>query len=99
MEARKSSTKRKSMKAAGEVATTIIVLIMGIVVGFPTGLVITASLADKLGTFELGRALLELAVGGIFGAIAGGTIALFILSRMRARPDSQGSTKGWGSER
>lgn len=99
MEARKPSTKRKSMKAAGEVATTIIVLVMGIVVGFPAGLVITASLADKFGTFDLGRALLELAVGGIFGAIAGGTIALFILSRMRGRPDSLESSKDWGSER
>jgi uncharacterized membrane protein YeaQ/YmgE (transglycosylase-associated protein family) len=71
------------MKAAGEIAATILFLIMGVVVGFPAGVVITATLADKFETFDLGRALLQLAIGGIVGAIVGGTIALFILSRMR----------------
>ncbi|MBZ9669058.1 hypothetical protein [Mesorhizobium sp. ES1-3] len=87
------------MKAAGEIATTVIVLILGMVVGLPTGLVITATLADKFGTFELGKALGELAVGGIFGAIVGGVIALFILSRMRGGPDNQGSSQDWRNER
>ena len=87
------------MKTAGEIATTIIVLVVGIVVGFPAGLVITATLGDKFEAFDLGRALGELAVGGIFGAIAGGAIALFILSRMRGRPDSQESSRDWGNDR
>ena len=76
------------MKAAGEIAATIVFLIIGIVVGFPAGLVITATLADKFETFELGRALLELAIGGIAGAIVGGAVALFILSRMRGSSGS-----------
>jgi len=60
-------------------------LLLGIVVGFPAGLVITAELADKFEAFDLGRALGQLFFGGIFGAIVGGTIALVIAMNMQDR--------------
>ena len=69
--------KGSSMKAVS--------LLLGIVIGFPTGLVITAKLADKFETFDLGRALGELLFGGIFGAIVGGTIGLVIAMNMQDR--------------
>ncbi|MFD1988339.1 hypothetical protein ACFSOZ_38625 [Mesorhizobium newzealandense] len=64
-------------------------LLLGILVGFPAGVVITAEAADKFvtffGPFDLGRALSQLFLGGFFGAIVDGTIAVVVASNMQDR--------------
>ncbi|RTM05116.1 MAG: hypothetical protein EKK31_16060 [Hyphomicrobiales bacterium] len=73
------------MRYVTDMLTVLFVLVFGAGIGIAVSWVIYAAIADKIWYFSLEGALEGYAIAGLIGAVLGGGLALFLLSKISKR--------------